>query len=1090
MSTTAFTPYNNVSGTSIPSIYIDDKFSSAIPIAFPFCFYGLTYNNIIVGSNSIATFEAICANASNAYTLTVGGAPQPLPYNGGGGPSGIGTTYYPRTAIMAGYQDIDPSDNPLPTRRIEYNVFGTAPCRKFVVSFVDIRLFNCPSLIQTSQIVLHESTGLIEVFLKDKPLCSSWPSGAGAGLAILGIQDETRTKFAAPSGKNCTQWSETSTGYRFIPSGGTSKFVGSQLFTLTGTLLATADTITTVPGLLDLNFPNFCPPAGNTQFVIKTTFSSCLPGPPLESMDTITINSGNNLNSSVSFTPTTCGASVGTITITVPPGSGTAPYTYRLNAGAPQASNTFTGLAAGTYTATVTDALGCSKTFTVIITSSTGITGTYTKTDATCPGVNNGTITITPTAGNPPFQYRLNGGPPQASNIFPNLAPGTYTVTFTDAGLCQGSINNIIIGPGTGITATFTKTDASCAGVSNGTITINPNSGSAPYRYSLNSGPLQGSNIFTNLAPGTYSVTFTDVNGCQGTISNIIIGMGGPLSSTFTTNNPPCANINNGSVVITPTSGTAPYQFSLNAGPSQVSGTFNGLAPGTYSYTFTDAIGCGGSGTITLTTNSALAITIAIVMPLCKGNANGTITLTGSGGVSAYQYSKDLGATYQPSGAFTGLIAGTYSFRMKDNVGCIKDTTVTISEPSLLTATTASGASTCNGNDGTITVTASGGTTVYQYSIDNGVTYQASNLFTVAPGSYPNIKVKDANGCTTNTNATVILTDNMFLNSGRDTTICVGQSVTFQPITNPQTNIFKWRPNATIANDSLKNAVATPTDTTKYILHATWGACQREDTLIVNVLHKPVADAGFDTTICFNTFAVLRGSASNLSGGVNYTWSPAAEILLPNQRVTVVNPLGTGTHIYTLTVTDNYGCNFTVTDAVNVTVNIPPPAYAGNDTIAIKGVSHQLFGNGGTNYLWTPLGPLDNPFAKNPKAILFNDTRFILMVTDNAGCIAFDTVFVKVYEGPTYYIPNSFTPNGDGLNDIFRAIPVGISKTDWFRIFNRYGEMVFETNQWLKGWDGTFKGKPQGNGVYIWVIKGTDKFGKPVEMKGTIMLIR
>ncbi len=97
------------SGTEITSIYLDDKYSPLLPLTFPFCFYGLTYNNIVVGSNGVVTFEELCANASNAYTLKVGGVPQPLPYAGGAGPTLISTTYYPRTAIMGPYHDIDPS---------------------------------------------------------------------------------------------------------------------------------------------------------------------------------------------------------------------------------------------------------------------------------------------------------------------------------------------------------------------------------------------------------------------------------------------------------------------------------------------------------------------------------------------------------------------------------------------------------------------------------------------------------------------------------------------------------------------------------------------------------------------------------------------------------------------------------------------------------------------------------------------------------------------------------------------------------------------------------------------------------------------
>lgn len=137
-----------------------------------------------------------------------------------------------------------------------------------------------------------------------------------------------------------------------------------------------------------------------------------------------------------------------------------------------------------------------------------------------------------------------------------------------------------------------------------------------------------------------------------------------------------------------------------------------------------------------------------------------------------------------------------------------------------------------------------------------------------------------------------------------------------------------------------------------------------------------------------------------------------------------------------------------------------------------------------------PAGPLNNPGIPNPVARLFTNTTFTLTVLDNGGCVGYDTVNIKVYEGPTYYIPNAFTPNGDGLNDIFKPTSPAIAKTEYFRIFNRWGKMVFSTNQNNKGWDGKLEGKEQPVGAYVWIIRGVDKFGKIVEQKGTVTVLR
>ena len=256
-------------------------------------------------------------------------------------------------------------------------------------------------------------------------------------------------------------------------------------------------------------------------------------------------------------------------------------------------------------------------------------------------------------------------------------------------------------------------------------------------------------------------------------------------------------------------------------------------------------------------------------------------------------------------------------------------------------------------------------------------------------------------------------------------------------------------------------------------------------------MHKPVANAGRDTAICANTTATLKGTATNLSGTVNYSWSPPATLTTPNAAITLANP--DTTQQYFLTVTDNYGCNFSVTDSMWVYQQSPVNAFAGNDTNAVLGKPHQLMATGGgigASFLWSPAGPLNNPFIANPLAVLLNDTYFSVLVTDSLGCAESDYIFVKVYEGPTYYLPNAFTPDGNGLNDIFMPIPVGIKSTDYFRVFNRYGVLMFETRQWMKGWDGTIKGKPAASGTYVWMVKGIDKNGNLVEMKGTVILLR
>jgi gliding motility-associated-like protein len=307
---------------------------------------------------------------------------------------------------------------------------------------------------------------------------------------------------------------------------------------------------------------------------------------------------------------------------------------------------------------------------------------------------------------------------------------------------------------------------------------------------------------------------------------------------------------------------------------------------------------------------------------------------------------------------------------------------------------------------------------------------------------------------------------------------------------NSLTNSYKWTPGATLNSDIVRTPVASPTDTTKYYLTATWGACVHTDSVTINVKHKPVVDAGKDTAICYKTNATLSGSAGNLSGTVNFAWSPPDSLNTPNAPTSFVR-MDT-TRQFTLTVTDNYGCNFSVSDSVNIFMQPLFVAFAGNDTNAILGRQHQLKASGtnATDFVWSPAAPLNNPFIANPLAILHSNTSFYVHVTDAIGCTDDDTVSIKVYEGPNYYLPNAFTPNGDGLNDIFGPTIVGMKSTGYFRIFDRYGNIIFETKDLSKNWDGTLKGKPAASGTYVWMIKGIDVNGSVVEMKGTVILLR
>ncbi len=257
------------------------------------------------------------------------------------------------------------------------------------------------------------------------------------------------------------------------------------------------------------------------------------------------------------------------------------------------------------------------------------------------------------------------------------------------------------------------------------------------------------------------------------------------------------------------------------------------------------------------------------------------------------------------------------------------------------------------------------------------------------------------------------------------------------------------------------------------------GACEGPRTAItVRVNRKP--DLGEDKSL-----ALCFGQSGNLTDlfntdGLDPQWTFNGAAVSP----LAVDLPGT----YSVVVQNTEGCGDTA--LVNFAVNPRVIADAGTDADVETGVPYRLEGNGNGSFAWSPSSVLNNAGIANPVVTIRSNTTLVLTVTDNLGCVATDTVHLRVLNGPTFYVPSAFTPNGDGLNDVFRPTPVGIQKLDYFRVFNRYGELVFETSEIGKGWNGIYKGVQQNGGNYVWAVKGIDRTGRERMMKGNVVLIR
>jgi len=344
------------------------------------------------------------------------------------------------------------------------------------------------------------------------------------------------------------------------------------------------------------------------------------------------------------------------------------------------------------------------------------------------------------------------------------------------------------------------------------------------------------------------------------------------------------------------------------------------------------------------------------------------------------------------------------------------------------------------------------------------------------------VTLTQAPGCENTTSIFVDLKEFVSLDAGNDTTICLGDSIRLTPLSDAL--LYSWSPGATVSNPNIKQPWAKPTGTTRYAVLANIGGCQANDGFVVTTIPYPIPNAGRDTVICYGGQAQL-----NATGGSQYLWSPPNTL----NNNTFQNPIATPyeTTIYAVGVYENKGCPKPRYDSVTVAVVPPLKPFAGNDTAVVIGEPLQLLAVGGVDFEWSPSSFLDNPSIFNPIASLNDDIRYVVKVSSVEGCFAFDTINVKVYKTPPeIFIPTAFTPNGDGLNDNLIPIPVGIVSIEYFKVYNRYGELVYSTSEIGKGWNGVFKGRDQGNESFVWHVLGIDYLGKPLFKKGQTTLIR
>lgn len=953
-------PFN--AGTPI-IIGIDDRWSALLPLPFPFCFFGTTYTNVTAGSNGILSFDN---NAiwPNFCWWDLNTTPLPIPTTA----YGLGT--YP--AIMGPYQDIDPTFQGL----IAWEVIDATPCRKFVLNFYQIPYFGdpnsvstmwCPSpLFATSQIVLYETTNVIDIIIQNKEVCPVW----NGGRAIEGIQNATGTVAFAVPGRNNTVFTCSNDAWRFTPNAAPSMVSLLWLDSLSN-VLGTADSLTVCP-------------TTTTTYTLNAHYSNCPGATTVDVSDQVTVTPSGTLQTSInSVQNITCfGANNGSASVNINIGS--PPYTYSWTpsgGNGPTASN----LNTGNYTVSITDASGCINILPVTITQPPLLTANNsTPTNVSCFNGSDGVVSVAVAGGTPNYIYLWS---PSGGNgaTASNLTAGNYTVTVTDANGCTATSTTTIAHPTVLTALAYTVTNVSCFLGSNGSATVNPGGGTGPYTYLWS--PAGGNTITANsLSAGTFTITVTDAHGCTITSTTLITQPTVLAAVGSTVTNVLCNGDNNGSTTLAASGGTGPYAYAWSpAGGNGV--TANNLGAGSYTVTVTDADGCAVTSTASVTQPALLAeVTATISNEACFNGLNGSATVAVNGGTGPYVYS------WSPSGgnAVTAntLGAGMYTITVTDADGCSQTAMVTITAPPLLiaNAVTLTNISCSNSSNGMASVNAVGGTGSYSYlwSPSGGTGTTASNL----NGNTYTVTVTDGNGCAQTATTTVSQTNSITANISSPTNVSCNGGNDGQAIVNagggsgPGTYIYVWTPtggnSATAAGLIVGDYTVTVTDA---------NGCSE-------IAFTTVTEPSVLTSVIPASTDILCNGGNNGSAyvspaggttGYNYLWTPSGGNALTASNLTA--------GIYSVIVTDANGC---VTSS-GVTINEPP------FLASMIGFSANVSCNGGTDgsasvnvaggvgvytYSWLPSGG-NGTTANNLPA-----NTYTVVVADSHGCLASTSIVI------------------------------------------------------------------------------------------------
>lgn len=792
----------------------------------------------------------------------------------------------------------------------------------------------------------------------------------------------------------------------------------------------------------------------------------------------------------------TCGNADGDITLSG--NSGIPTYIYSIDGGATtQASGSFTGLLANTYNIVVEDAIGCQSTGTITVTDLGGPTiDAVGSTDITCNAACNGDISISATGAT---QFSIdNGATYAATNTFTSLCAGSYDIVVQDAIGCVATSSVTLTEPAA-LTHTTSQVDLLCANDCNGQISISESGGTAPFQYSIDNGTTnQSSGVFQNLCVGTYNILVTDANGCT-TNSQVTLTEPAPLSVTIGITDASCYGMCDGMMNSIPSGGTGPGTYSYSWSPA-VGGNVplvTNLCAGTYSLTITDGNGCTIDSTgIVVGAPQPVTIDNVVTVPeTCGGDCTGSLTITAS---NATQYSLD-GTTWGASNSFSNLCAGTYNVYAQDVNGCSANDQADIVGPAPVDVVASGSTTICIGQSTALTSVASGGVGGYTYAWDNNSTTQNINVSPTGSMTYCVIAT-DANGCDSPTSCVnVNVNPPLSVVALSDQAICEGDGAVINAVGsggNGGPYTYNW--DQSVGSGQVQTV--SPSATTTYTVSVSDGCTTPDATASVTITVNTIPNISFSADNLDGCYPVdVNFTEVNVPAGSSCLWSfgdGGASTDCSNASYSFENP---GCWDVTLSIITPEGCESTSTVADYICVyDYPQPYFTFDPQPTTELESTIYFTNlteGASTYNWTfdtdgagSQSTTTDPSYTFPEVGSF---EVCLDVESANGCPATYCDTVVILEEFIVYVPNAFSPDGDGINDGFAPIISGVMPNSYeFMVFNRWGQLIYDSQIVGLEWDGTYKNVMSQEDVYVWKLKVDDQLGKTHEYIGHVTLVK